>query len=189
MIAAAGATGKLGTSPRELLQQGAKRLAESPELTKITESIRGELLDAAKTAAVTAASSRLDSLNQRLQDQTGAGKSGGDEKESEGDEDYLDVEPEDEQSEDSQTGEDTGGSDDTEESEQAASSSNDSEDSDDSEDTDEEPEEEPEPPRRRRAAQTRSARSTSTRSASRSRSGRTPARGSEGRAPVRRTRR
>lgn len=66
MVAAAGATGTLGGSPRELLQRGLKQLSSSPELGKITESVRGELLDAAKAAAVTAASSRIESLSDRI---------------------------------------------------------------------------------------------------------------------------
>jgi hypothetical protein len=72
MIAAAGATGKMGVGPRQLLQQGYKRLAASPELGKITDSLRGELLDAAKAAAMTAATGKIESLNDRLQDQLGA---------------------------------------------------------------------------------------------------------------------
>lgn len=66
MIAAAGATGAVG-SPRQLVQRGLKQLGTSPELSKLTEATRGQLLTAAKTAAVTAASSRIDALNERLQ--------------------------------------------------------------------------------------------------------------------------
>jgi hypothetical protein len=72
MIAAAGATGKLGTGPRELVQQGVKRLSESAEFSKITESVRGELLDAAKSAATAAATNRIGALNERLQQGPGA---------------------------------------------------------------------------------------------------------------------
>jgi hypothetical protein len=68
MIAMAGASGKFG-GPRQLLQQGVQRLAASGELAKITDSLRGELMSAAKAAAMTAATSRIDSLNSRLQDQ------------------------------------------------------------------------------------------------------------------------
>ncbi|MEU1981126.1 hypothetical protein [Nocardia sp. NPDC019395] len=50
----------------ELLEQGAASL-KSPELTKITETVRGELVDAVRSAAVTAASNRVDALNARLQ--------------------------------------------------------------------------------------------------------------------------
>lgn len=68
MIAAASATGKFGGT-RQLLQQGVKRLAASPELGKITDSVRGELLESAKSAAIAAASGRIESLNSRIQDQ------------------------------------------------------------------------------------------------------------------------
>jgi hypothetical protein len=73
MLAAAGATGKLG-SPGELAQRGVKMLASSPEVAKIGQTVRGELVDALKAAAVTAASSRIDSLSDRLQGQVVAGK-------------------------------------------------------------------------------------------------------------------
>lgn len=67
MIAAAGATGKTGVSPGKLVQNGLKQLSSSPELGKLTDIARDELLNAAKAAAVTAASSRIESLNDRLQ--------------------------------------------------------------------------------------------------------------------------
>lgn len=70
MIAAAGATRKVG-SPGQLVQRGLKQLVATPELGKLTEIARGELMNAAKAAAVTAASSRIDSLNERLQDRAG----------------------------------------------------------------------------------------------------------------------
>jgi Sec-independent protein translocase protein TatA len=68
-IAAAGATSRAGTSPAKLLQSGLKQLASSPEVSKLAETARGELLNAAKAAAVTAASSRIDSISDRLQGQ------------------------------------------------------------------------------------------------------------------------
>ena len=71
MIAAAGATGAVG-SPRQLVQRGLKQLGSSPELSKLTEVTRGQLIGAAKTAAVTAASSRIDALNERLEGASGA---------------------------------------------------------------------------------------------------------------------
>ncbi len=67
MLAAAGATGRFPGGPRVLLERGTKILASSPEVAKIGESVRGELLNAAKAAAVTAASQRIESLNSRLQ--------------------------------------------------------------------------------------------------------------------------
>ncbi|WSG63335.1 hypothetical protein OHB12_21005 [Nocardia sp. NBC_01730] len=55
--------------PQELLQRGTSLISSSPELAKITDTVRGELLGAARAAAVTAASHRIDSLNSRLQQQ------------------------------------------------------------------------------------------------------------------------
>ena len=68
MIAAAGATGRSGTSPTKLLQHGLKQLGSAPELGKLTDVARDELLGAVKAAAVTAASSRIESLTERLQE-------------------------------------------------------------------------------------------------------------------------
>lgn len=70
MVAAAGLSGNAG-SPRALVQQGLKQLASSPELSKIAETARGELLDAAKSAAIGVATSRIDSLSDRLQERAG----------------------------------------------------------------------------------------------------------------------
>ncbi|WP_230425067.1 hypothetical protein [Prauserella cavernicola] len=163
MIAAAGATGKFGAAPRELLQQGVKRLAASPELSKITDSVRGELLDAARSAAVTAASSRIDSLNDRLQDRITnpvRGTRGQDENgEQPADDDYIDAD------------------------EEPVDDSVESDNGEVSEVSDEpEADEEPEPPRRRNAPATRSTQSRSSRSRAT-----TQARSASGRAPVRRT--
>ncbi|TQM32860.1 hypothetical protein [Nocardia bhagyanarayanae] len=66
MLAGAGLSRQAG-GPQELLQRGASVLGSSKELTKITDTIRGELMDAARAAAVTAASNRIDALNARLQ--------------------------------------------------------------------------------------------------------------------------
>ncbi|MBF6163512.1 hypothetical protein IU486_01835 [Streptomyces gardneri] len=53
-------------TPGDLLERGTS-LLKSPELTKITDTVRGELMGAARAAAVTAASNRIDALNSRLQ--------------------------------------------------------------------------------------------------------------------------
>ncbi|MEV0361946.1 hypothetical protein [Nocardia fusca] len=64
----------------ELLERGTSTLGGSAELTKITDTVRGELLGAVRSAAVTAASNRLDALNERLQspvpaeDENGGGR-------------------------------------------------------------------------------------------------------------------
>ncbi|MGW6421721.1 hypothetical protein ACWF82_03510 [Nocardia sp. NPDC055053] len=53
--------------PAELLGRGTSLLKSSPELTQLTDTVRGELLGAVRSAAVTAASNRIDALNNRLQ--------------------------------------------------------------------------------------------------------------------------
>ncbi|MET7992830.1 hypothetical protein ABZU76_18255 [Amycolatopsis sp. NPDC005232] len=68
MIAAAGATGKAGVSPTKLVQGGLKQLGSSAEIGQLTSLARDELLSAAKAAAVTAASGKIESLSERLQD-------------------------------------------------------------------------------------------------------------------------
>ncbi|WP_236787899.1 hypothetical protein [Amycolatopsis sp. GM8] len=67
MIAAAGATGRVGTSPGKLVQNGLKQLGATAEVGKLTDLARDELVGAAKSAAVAAASNRIESLNERLQ--------------------------------------------------------------------------------------------------------------------------
>ncbi|MGW5382300.1 hypothetical protein [Nocardia sp. NPDC003963] len=51
----------------ELIERGASTLGGTAELGKITDTVRGELLGAVRSAAVTAASNRLDAFNERLQ--------------------------------------------------------------------------------------------------------------------------
>jgi hypothetical protein len=53
--------------PGELLERGTALLKSSADLTQLTDTVRDELLGAARSAAVTAASNQLDSLNTRLQ--------------------------------------------------------------------------------------------------------------------------
>ena len=67
MLAGAGTAGRFPGGPRELLTLGTKMLANSPEVAKLGDTVRGELVSAAKAAAVTAASQRIDSLSNRLQ--------------------------------------------------------------------------------------------------------------------------
>ncbi|NKY34535.1 hypothetical protein HGA13_15845 [Nocardia speluncae] len=65
MLAGVGLSGRGG--PQALLERTTSAVGSSPELAKITETVRGELLEAARSAAVAAASNRIDSLNARLQ--------------------------------------------------------------------------------------------------------------------------
>ncbi|ABG92525.1 MULTISPECIES: hypothetical protein [Rhodococcus] len=67
MLAGAGASSRFPSGSLGVLGQGGKLLANSPEVAKLGETVRKELMRAAKTAAVTAASRRIDSLSSRLQ--------------------------------------------------------------------------------------------------------------------------
>ncbi|MBC2638226.1 MULTISPECIES: hypothetical protein [unclassified Rhodococcus (in: high G+C Gram-positive bacteria)] len=68
MLAAGGASRQLSSGGSlGLLNEGRKLLADSPEVAQLGKTVRHELMNAAKTAAVTAASQRIDSLNSRLQ--------------------------------------------------------------------------------------------------------------------------
>jgi hypothetical protein len=162
----------------ELLERGTSTLGGSAELTKITDTVRGELLGAVRSAAVTAASNRLDALNERLQtpvpsdDEDGGGRRRAAAAEE-------DTEPE------------------PDEADEAADEELDESPDEDDESPDEEEAEEPAPrPRARRttAAKARSGTRTSTRSSGSGESGKTTTRrrratADTDEAPVRRTRR
>src|SRR3954452_13825129 len=82
---------RVATNPQALLAQGAKLVEKNPELQKLQSQISDKLLEAAKAAAITAATQRLEGLSRSLQAQ----KSGGEEDSPE-DEDEADDQPEDE---------------------------------------------------------------------------------------------
>ncbi|MEU9889161.1 hypothetical protein [Sphaerisporangium sp. NPDC051011] len=62
-LAVAGATGRLGGTRGNLLEQGMKLVSSSPELEKIVNSVRGELFEAGKAAA----SRQVSSISAKLQ--------------------------------------------------------------------------------------------------------------------------
>jgi hypothetical protein len=62
--AAAGRRGAAG--PAGLLQGGAKVLRGTPELSRLTDEVRGKLLDAGKMAMVAALTRQIDSVSDRL---------------------------------------------------------------------------------------------------------------------------
>jgi len=94
-VAALVGRGRLPGGSGGLLQQGAKLLTSSPEFNKLTEEMRGRLMEAGKAAALATVSSRIDSLSEGLRERTdamhaarqaGAGFAGaGDEEDVEGD--------------------------------------------------------------------------------------------------------
>ncbi|MFF7944213.1 hypothetical protein ACFZC5_31295 [Nocardia gamkensis] len=147
-LAGAAMARRSGGTPGDLLERGTSLLKSSPELAKITDTVRGELLGAARTAAVTAASNRIDALNDRLQqgstllaseDRRGSRETDADEDDYDEESSEYDEEP---AEDDEQASEDEGPEDEYEE---------DEEDSDQPEDEDEDTE--------RPAARTRTRRS------------------------------
>ncbi|PKW15564.1 hypothetical protein [Saccharopolyspora spinosa] len=66
-ITAAGMlAGRRFTDPKELVAKGSKLLGASPEVQKLTGEARERLLDAAKSAALAAATSKIESLGDNL---------------------------------------------------------------------------------------------------------------------------
>jgi hypothetical protein len=82
-VAAFASRGRLPSGPGGLVQQGAKLLTSSPELTKLTDEMKGRLVDAGKAAAVAAVSNKINSLSEGLRERSeamraqGAGGNGG----------------------------------------------------------------------------------------------------------------
>jgi len=57
---------QIATNPRQLLQQGARVIASSPEVSRLSGQVRDQLVDAIKAAAVAAASNKIDALGDNL---------------------------------------------------------------------------------------------------------------------------
>jgi len=66
------AAGKKAGGPGQLLAQGTKLLGQSPELTRLTDEIRGRLLDAGKAAAVAVATRQVEALTERVVGRVGS---------------------------------------------------------------------------------------------------------------------
>jgi hypothetical protein len=71
-LAALAGRGRLPGGAGGLVQQGAKLLTSSPEVTKLTDEMKGRLVDAGKAAAVAAVSSKIDSLSEGLRERSEA---------------------------------------------------------------------------------------------------------------------
>ncbi|MBF8189623.1 hypothetical protein ITP53_28585 [Nonomuraea sp. K274] len=67
-LATAGVTRKMRRDGGGLLQQGSKVLSASPEVADMTDRLKGEVLQVAKAAAVSAASRQIDSLTTKLRE-------------------------------------------------------------------------------------------------------------------------
>ncbi|MDT2005189.1 hypothetical protein FXW78_11505 [Rhodococcus opacus] len=66
LLLAAASAGRLAGGPQEMVDRAAKLLQSSPQFAELSESVRGQLLDAVKVAAMSAATARVDALNNRL---------------------------------------------------------------------------------------------------------------------------
>ncbi|MBO8186902.1 hypothetical protein [Streptomyces spirodelae] len=77
---------RLGLDPQELLRQGVRKLAETPQFEELTDQIKHQLMAAARTAASSTANRRLESLADSLRDRTARlGGEGGPDDENGGD--------------------------------------------------------------------------------------------------------
>src|SRR6187455_3245486 len=59
---------RMATNPASLMAQGSKLVDQSPELQKLQKQLTGKLMEAAKAAALTTATSRLELLSATLRD-------------------------------------------------------------------------------------------------------------------------
>jgi hypothetical protein len=71
------AAGRQAGRPGQLLAQGTKLLGQSPELGRLTDEIRGRLLEAGKGAAVAVATRQVEALTDRLVTQLGTATEAG----------------------------------------------------------------------------------------------------------------
>jgi hypothetical protein len=72
MLVGVGMTGRAAKNPAALVKQGIDVLGSSPEVKTLTETVRGRLVEAGKAAAMSAVSSRVDTLTGKIEDRTGA---------------------------------------------------------------------------------------------------------------------
>jgi hypothetical protein len=82
-LAVVAATGKFGGVSGQLIKRGTQLIGSTdalgklaPQLTEVTELIRGDLVDAGKAAALSAVRGRIDNLSDRIQDQADAFREG-----------------------------------------------------------------------------------------------------------------
>jgi hypothetical protein len=61
---------RIATDPRELVQQALGVIENNPELAKLSDQVRGRLVDAGKEAAVAAASSQLNRVSDSIRTRT-----------------------------------------------------------------------------------------------------------------------
>jgi len=87
---------RIATNPQALLAQGNKLVESNPELQKLQDEVRGRLMDAFKAAALTTATSRLESITESLRGVPELQSSDEEEEEGEEPEDEYESEEDDE---------------------------------------------------------------------------------------------
>lgn len=70
MLAGMASGNKIARDPAQLLAQGTKLVQSSPQLTALSDQVRGRLVDAGKGIAVAVVSKQMDSLSDRLSERT-----------------------------------------------------------------------------------------------------------------------
>ncbi|MGH3941333.1 MAG: hypothetical protein ACRDTG_22425 [Pseudonocardiaceae bacterium] len=70
MLAGMASGNKIARDPAQLLQQGTKLVQSNPQLSALSDQVRGRLVDAGKGIAVAVVSRRMDALSDRLSERT-----------------------------------------------------------------------------------------------------------------------
>jgi len=70
MLAGMASGNKIARDPAQLLQQGTRLVQSSPQLSALSDQVRGRLVEAGKGIAVAVVSRRMDSLSDRLSERT-----------------------------------------------------------------------------------------------------------------------
>jgi len=61
---------RIATDPRGLMRQGQQLIDSNPELSQLSDQVRTKLFEAARAAAITTASSRLDNVSDLIRERT-----------------------------------------------------------------------------------------------------------------------
>jgi hypothetical protein len=70
MLAGMASGNKIARDPAQLLAQGTRLLQSSPQLSALSDQVRGRLVEAGKGVAVAVVSRQMDSLSDRLSERT-----------------------------------------------------------------------------------------------------------------------
>lgn len=70
MLAGMASGNKIARDPAQLLAQGTRLVQSSPQLSALSDEVRGRLVDAGKGIAVAVVSKQMDSLSDRLSERT-----------------------------------------------------------------------------------------------------------------------